>query len=100
MVSKPAGQELRSNVAWSCAGTADAMLSGDWLRCAAPRSLCRACAETSGGRLKCETQPSPSRMSATAQWHQQLDHCTPRALIWLGGDFLKQHPLKSLLQGG
>ena len=44
---------------------------------AAPRSLCRACAETSGGHLKCETQPSPSRMSATALWHQQLGPLHP-----------------------
>jgi len=28
-----------------------------------------------------------------------LDHCTLRALIWLGGDFLKQHPLKGSLRG-
>ena len=73
MLSKPAGQELRSNVAWSCAGTADEMPSGAWLRCGnTSKSLCCACAETSRGHLKCETQPSPSQMSATARWHQQL----------------------------
>ena len=28
------------------------------------------------------------------------DHRNARALIWLGGDFPKQRPLKSLLRGG
>ena len=85
MLSKPAGQELRSNVAWSCAGTADAMPSGAWSRCGnASKSLCCACAETSRGHLKCETQPSPSRMSATALWHQQLGPLHPACsdLAW------------------
>jgi hypothetical protein len=44
---------------------------------AAPRSLCCVCAGTARGHLKCEIQPSPPRMSATAQWHQQLGPLHP-----------------------
>ena len=73
MLSEPAGQELRSNVAWFRAGTADAMLSGAWMWCGrTSKSLCCASAGISRGHLKCRAQPIPSRMSATAQWHQQL----------------------------
>ena len=71
MLSEPAGQELRSNVARSWAGTADATPSGAWMWCGRPsKSLCSA--TLSRGHLKCEAQPTPSQMSATSQWHQQL----------------------------
>ena len=78
MLVKPAGQELRSNVAWSWAGTADAMPSGAWMWCGSTsKSLCSAFAEASRGHLRYEAQPIPSRMSATSQWHQQLGPLHP-----------------------
>ena len=55
------------------AGTADAMPSGAWIWCGrTSNSLCCASATLSRGHLKCEAQPTPSQMSATARWHQQL----------------------------
>ena len=73
MLSEPAGQELRSNVARSWAGTADATPSGAWKWCGrTSKSLRCASATLSRGHLKCEAQPTPSQMSATARWHQQL----------------------------
>ena len=73
MLSEPAGQELRSNVATSWAGTADAMPPGGWMWCGrTSKSLCCASATLSRGHLKCEAQPTPSQMSASARWHQQL----------------------------
>ena len=73
MLSEPAGQERQSNVAKSWAGAADAMPSGAWNWCGrTSKSLRCASATLSRGHLKCEAQPTPSQMSATARWHQQL----------------------------
>ena len=100
MLVKPAGKELRSNVAWSWAGTADAMPSGAWMWCgSASKSLCFAFAETSRGHLRYEAQPSRQGCLRLPSGTSSLAHCTLRALIWLGGDFLKQRPLKGSLRG-
>ena len=73
MLPEPACQEFRSNVARPWAGTADAMPSSACMWCGRPsKSLGCASAKISKGHLKCEAQPTPSQMSATARWHQQL----------------------------